>query len=308
MTLGVLAAFLLYLRRFFEPMQELSQFYNLFQAAAAGAREAVGRARRGAGGAGAGAPVPAAGSPGRDRASRACASPTGDDTVLHRLDLDIPAGQTVALVGATGAGKTTIARLIARFYDPTDGRRPARRRRPARAGRRRPAPRRRHGHPGELPVLRHRRRQHRASAGPTPHVPRSSVAAEAIGAHDFIAALPDGYDTDVQQQGRPAVGRAAPARRLRPRLPRRPRGADPRRGDVVARHPERAAGAAGAAHAARRPHRGDHRPPADDGGDRRPGARRSTAAASSRTAPPAELVDGGGRYAALHQAWLDSLA
>jgi ABC-type multidrug transport system fused ATPase/permease subunit len=42
-------------------------------------------------------------------------------TVLHRVTLDIPAGQTVALVGATGAGKSTIARLAARFYDPTDG-------------------------------------------------------------------------------------------------------------------------------------------------------------------------------------------
>ncbi len=43
-------------------------------------------------------------------------------TVLPHLDLDIPAGQTVALVGATGAGKTTIARLAARFWDPTIGR------------------------------------------------------------------------------------------------------------------------------------------------------------------------------------------
>ena len=62
--------------------------------------------------------------------------------VLPRLDLRIPAGQTVALVGATGAGKSTLARLAARFYDPLEGEvrldgvplRPA--------GRRRPAPRR----------------------------------------------------------------------------------------------------------------------------------------------------------------------
>src|SRR5207253_9952036 len=42
--------------------------------------------------------------------------------VLHGIDLDVAAGTTVALVGHTGAGKSTIAKLLARFYDPTDGR------------------------------------------------------------------------------------------------------------------------------------------------------------------------------------------
>jgi ABC-type bacteriocin/lantibiotic exporter with double-glycine peptidase domain len=52
--------------------------------------------------------------------------------VLPELSLTVPAGQTVALVGATGAGKSTLAKLAARFYDPTDGRGHAGRRRPAR--------------------------------------------------------------------------------------------------------------------------------------------------------------------------------
>ena len=53
---------------------------------------------------------------------RGARSATGDDRRCCRdLDLDVPAGQTVALVGATGAGKSTIAKLVARFYDPTDG-------------------------------------------------------------------------------------------------------------------------------------------------------------------------------------------
>ena len=65
-----------------------------------------------------------------------------DNLVLPGLDLDIPAGQTVALVGETGAGKTTIARLLGRFYDPDSGRVTAGRGRPAAAARRRaPRPR-----------------------------------------------------------------------------------------------------------------------------------------------------------------------
>ena len=45
-----------------------------------------------------------------------------DREILPRFDLDVPAGQTIALVGSTGAGKSTLAKLIARFYDPSDGR------------------------------------------------------------------------------------------------------------------------------------------------------------------------------------------
>ena len=121
MTIGVLAAFLLYLRQFFAPMEELSQFYNLFQAAAVRHREAVRRAGRGAERAGAGRAH--ARSPHAHGEIRFEAVEFGyrERTVLHHLDLTIPAGQTLAVVGATGAGKTTIARLAARFWDPTDG-------------------------------------------------------------------------------------------------------------------------------------------------------------------------------------------
>ena len=87
---------------------------------------------------------------------------TPDRVILPRFDLDIPAGQTIALVGSTGAGKSTLAKLIARFYDPSDGvveldgvdLRDA-----APEG---PAPRDRHGHAGGVPVLGLGRRQHRA--------------------------------------------------------------------------------------------------------------------------------------------------
>ena len=65
----------------------------------------------------------------------------------------------------------------------------------------RPAPRGRDGDPGELPVHRHRRRQHPLRPARAPPWRRSSAAAKAIGAHDFISALPDGYDTDVANRG-----------------------------------------------------------------------------------------------------------
>jgi ABC-type multidrug transport system fused ATPase/permease subunit len=199
MTVGVLTAFLLYLRRFFAPMEELSQFYNLFQAAAAALEKLSGVLEE--------APsVPEPLEPTPLPAAHGEVAFDGvrfayrERTVLHHLDLVIPAGQTVALVGATGAGKTTIARLAARFWDPTDGH-------VALDGvdlrdlteedLRRAivsvtqesflftgsvADNIRFGRPG-------------ASDADT------EAAARAIGAHDFIAALPDGYATDVHQKG-----------------------------------------------------------------------------------------------------------
>lgn len=122
MTIGVLTAFLLYLRMFFEPMQEVSQFYNTFQSATSALEKIAGVL----------AQQPAVRDPEQPReladvrgAVRFEGAEFGyveDRPVLPHLDLDIPAGQTIALVGATGAGKTTIAKLMARFYDPTAGR------------------------------------------------------------------------------------------------------------------------------------------------------------------------------------------
>ena len=132
--IGVLAAFLLYLRKFFEPMQDLSQFYNSLQSASAALEKLSGVLDE----------RPAVAEPARPaalpitagRAGREASRPAvrgeldfsevsfayrADRLVLPVLDLHIPAGQTLALVGATGAGKTTIAKLIARFYDPTEG-------------------------------------------------------------------------------------------------------------------------------------------------------------------------------------------
>ncbi len=121
MTIGTLAAFLLYLRMFFEPMQEISQFFNTFQSASSALEKLAGVL----------AERPGIEDP---RHPVRLNSVRGDVVlrdvhfeyvpgrpVLPGLTLSVPAGQTVALVGTTGAGKTTIAKLIARFYDPTSG-------------------------------------------------------------------------------------------------------------------------------------------------------------------------------------------
>jgi ABC-type multidrug transport system fused ATPase/permease subunit len=199
MTVGVLTAFLLYLRRFFAPMEELSQFYNLFQAAAAALEKLSGVLEEQPS-------VPEPLQPTPLPAAHGEIDFTGvqfayrDRVVLHRLDLDIPAGQTVALVGATGAGKTTIARLAARFWDPTDGtvtldgidlrdlteddlRRAV------------------------VSVTQENFLFSGSVADnirfgkPAASLAEIEAAASAIGAHDFIAALPDGYETDVHQKG-----------------------------------------------------------------------------------------------------------
>jgi ATP-binding cassette, subfamily B, bacterial len=129
MKIGVLVTFLLYLQRFFDPLIDLSQFYSTFQSAAAALEKisgvldedpAVPEPEQPA----TLAPPTGAGShggSGREVRFNAVRFGYRKTTVLPDLELTIPAGQTVALVGATGAGKTTIARLLARLYDPLAG-------------------------------------------------------------------------------------------------------------------------------------------------------------------------------------------
>ena len=132
MQVGVLVTFLLYLQRFFDPLIDLSQFYSSFQSAGAALEKISGVLDEAPKVAEPEHPValPASGGPdsrgrrvqfdavGFSYRAQTVAAAT---TVLPDLTLTIPAGQTVALVGATGAGKTTIARLLARLYDPLEG-------------------------------------------------------------------------------------------------------------------------------------------------------------------------------------------
>lgn len=121
-TLGVLVAFLSYVTRFFQPIQELSRMYTTLQSAMAGGEQVLKlldtepevRDEPGA------IEMPAIiGEIKLDHVSF-CYQPQLPE-ILHEICLDIQAGQTIALVGPTGAGKTSISNLIARFYDPTTG-------------------------------------------------------------------------------------------------------------------------------------------------------------------------------------------
>ena len=120
--------------------------------------------------------------------------------MLPGLDLDIPAGQTVAMVGETGAGKTTIARLLGRFYDPRSGRVTLDgvdlRQVPDAVLR------------SEIIVITQENFLFEGSVADNIRLGRPDAsatdvqtAAQMIGAHDFIAALPSGYDTPVGKRG-----------------------------------------------------------------------------------------------------------
>jgi ABC-type multidrug transport system fused ATPase/permease subunit len=121
-SIGILVAFLGYLSNFFDPVQQLSQLYNTFLSAVAALDKITDLLDE--------EPEVLDGAAARDLGQAAghvafdgvrFAYGRGPE-VLHGLDLDVPAGTTVALVGHTGAGKSTIAKLLARFYDPTEGR------------------------------------------------------------------------------------------------------------------------------------------------------------------------------------------
>jgi ATP-binding cassette, subfamily B, bacterial len=207
MKIGVLASFLLYLQRFFDPLQDVSQFYNSFQGAASALEKLSGVLEEEPSVAEPEAPLTlaAAGLPSSATAGgrvtfEGVRFAYRKEIVLPGLDLDIPAGQTVALVGETGAGKTTIARLLARFYDPVAGRvlldgvdlrslSDAELRR-------------------EIVLITQESFLFEGSVAENirlgqPSASDSDVeaAARAIGAHAFIAALPEGYATKVGKRG-----------------------------------------------------------------------------------------------------------
>ncbi|HSS67556.1 MAG TPA: ABC transporter ATP-binding protein, partial [Nocardioidaceae bacterium] len=199
-TVGVLTAFLLYLRQFFEPMQEISQFYNTFQSASAALEKLSGVLEEEPSVAEPEDPVRLANASGALSLRNVSFQYVDDRSVLADLDLEIPAGQTVAVVGTTGAGKTTLAKLMARFYDPVDGQVTldgVNVRDLSEADLRR-----------AVVMVTQENYLFNGSVGdnirfgkPNASVEELVGAAKAIGAHEFIAGLPQGYDTDVANKG-----------------------------------------------------------------------------------------------------------
>lgn len=122
LQVGVLVALVLYSRRFFQPIDEIANFYNAFQSAVAALEKIANLLAEQPHVKESESPTPLPQSSGKidfeDVAFRY--TPQGP-LVLRPMDLHIPAGQTVALVGQTGAGKSTVAKLISRFYDATEG-------------------------------------------------------------------------------------------------------------------------------------------------------------------------------------------
>ncbi|WP_328447969.1 ABC transporter ATP-binding protein/permease [Streptomyces sp. NBC_00386] len=205
LALGVLAASVLYLRRLYDPIDRLGMFLNSYQSAAASLEKIAGLL----------AQTPSVPEPSVPRQLPALASEhpgrevvfdevrfayrTGGE-VLPSFSLTLPAGQTVAVVGSTGAGKSTLAKLLARFYDPTEGR-------VLLDGvdlRELPVPELRRGVvmvTQEAFLFSGTVAENIAIGRPEASREEIEQAAKAIGAHDFISALPDGYDTDVRKRG-----------------------------------------------------------------------------------------------------------
>jgi ATP-binding cassette subfamily B protein len=200
LEIGALLAAALYAKRFFDPAEEMAMFYNGYQSASAALEKISGVLEEEPS-------VPDPESPVDLRHAKGAVvfddvefAYSADTVVLPEFDLDVPAGQTIALVGSTGAGKSTLAKLMSRFYDPTRGRVTL------------DGVDLRDLHPKDLrrAIVMVTQEAYLFSGSVAdnislgkPDATRDEIerAARAVGAHEFIVALPDGYDTDVNKRG-----------------------------------------------------------------------------------------------------------
>jgi len=200
LAIGVLLAVLLYTRRFFDPMEEMAMFYNSYQSAAAALEKISGVLEEEPSVPDPVKPVDLWSAKGHVRFDHVTFAYKEDRVILPEFTLDLPAGQTVALVGSTGAGKSTLAKLISRFYDPSEG------------SVQLDGVDLRDLHPKDLrrAIVMVTQEAYLFSGSVAdnialgkPDATREEIvhAATAVGAHEFIAGLPNGYDTDVNKRG-----------------------------------------------------------------------------------------------------------
>jgi ATP-binding cassette subfamily B protein len=198
--IGTLLAVLLYTRQFFQPAESMAVFYNAYQSASAALEKISGVLEEEPSVPDPTDPIDLWKASGRVTFDDVEFAYNNERVVLPEFDLEIPAGQTIALVGSTGAGKSTLAKLISRFYDPTKGaveldgidlRRL---------------------HPKDLrrAIVMVTQEAYLFSGSVAdnialgkPDATREEIvaSAKAVGAHEFITSLPDGYDTDVNKRG-----------------------------------------------------------------------------------------------------------
>ncbi|GAA4710855.1 ATP-binding cassette, subfamily B [Promicromonospora umidemergens] len=204
LDVGALTAVLLYCKRFFQPVQQLGMFYNSFQSATAALEKVSGLLSEEPTVTEPTDPAPLPPADGRQRGELRLDHVRfqyGDGpVVLPDLDLTIPGGQTVAVVGTTGAGKSTVAKLVTRFYDASAG---AVRldgvdvRDLASADLRRAVVM----VTQEAYLFSGSVRENIALGRPGATQEEIEAAARAVGAHEFVLDMPDGYDTDVNKRG-----------------------------------------------------------------------------------------------------------
>jgi len=200
LKIGVLVAFIGYLASFFDPLQQLSQLYNTFQASMAAVQKIFAVLDTEPDMLDAPGAVPLPDVAGELELRDVTFGYEATTPVLHEVSFTVPAGRTVALVGATGAGKSTLVKLLARFYDPQQGAVLI------------------DGHDLRDVTARSLREQlavvpqeaflfsgsvldNIRFARPSADAEDVKRVARIVGAHDFVTALPDGYETEVQEGG-----------------------------------------------------------------------------------------------------------
>ncbi|MFD8959317.1 ABC transporter ATP-binding protein, partial [Streptomyces anulatus] len=201
LTVGALVAYLLYIELFFAPVQQLSQVFDGYQQATVSLGRIQELLREPTSTADPDEPLDVLSLRGEIAFEDVSFAYGSDEEALTGVDLRIPAGQTVAFVGETGAGKSTLVKLVARYYDPTGGRVTA-----DGADLRTldmTAYRHRLGVvPQEAYLFAGTVRDAIAYGLPDATDARVEAAARAVGAHEMIATLEDGYLHEVAERGR----------------------------------------------------------------------------------------------------------